>query len=71
MSGKGIAPDPEKLKAITKMDAPINRKQLKSFLGMVNYLSTFCPKQIQHGFGIETKRGVLRIFRDYLHRLQC
>ena len=44
VSDKGIAPDPEKVKAITEMGAPINRKQVKSFLGMVNYLSKFSPK---------------------------
>lgn len=35
--------DPEKIKAITNMPTPLNIKQLKTFLGMVNYLAKFLP----------------------------
>ena len=41
---KVIVSDSEKVKATTKMEAPTNRKKLKSFLRMVNYLSKFNPK---------------------------
>lgn len=41
VSGKGISADPEKVKAITEMEPPKNKSELKSFLGMVNYLSKF------------------------------
>ena len=34
----GVKPDPEKVEAIKKMEAPINKQQLQSFLGMVTYL---------------------------------
>ena len=44
VSDKGIALDPAKGKAITKMGEPINRKHLKSFIEIVNYLSKFSPK---------------------------
>ena len=44
VSEKGIASAPEKVKAITKMEAPTNRKKLKSFLGMANYLNKFRPQ---------------------------
>ena len=41
---EGIRPDPNKIKAISEMQPPRNRKELKSFLGMVNYLSRFSYK---------------------------
>lgn len=44
ISGKGISPDPEKMKAITEMRPPTNKTELKSFLGMVNYLHKFSPR---------------------------
>ena len=39
VSGRGIEVDPEKVKAIVNMTPPTNKSELKSFLGMVNYLS--------------------------------
>ena len=44
VSDKGITPDPEKIKAITKIEAPTTKKELKSFLGIVNFLSKISPK---------------------------
>lgn len=40
----GIAPDPEKVKAIVKFPAPNSLGELRRFLGMVNYLGKFTPK---------------------------
>ena len=37
----GVKPDPKKLEAIKKMEAPINKQQLQSFLGMVTYFGQF------------------------------
>ena len=37
----GVKPDPEKVEAIKKIEAPINKQQLPSFLGMVTYLGQF------------------------------
>ena len=37
-------PDPEKIKAIAEMPAPKDPKQLKSFLGMISYYSSFVPE---------------------------
>lgn len=38
-----MTPDPERIKAINELSEPINKKQLQSFLGMVNYLRNFIP----------------------------
>jgi len=43
LSKNGIQSDPDKIKAIKNMPTPKNLKQLKTFLGMVNYLSKFLP----------------------------
>ena len=42
----GVKPDPEKEEAIKKMEAPINKQQLQSFLGMMTYLGQFEKKDI-------------------------
>ena len=41
ISSKGIHADPEKVKAIHGMEPPSNKKELKKFLGMCNYLGKF------------------------------
>ena len=40
-SEKGLFPDPSKIKAIKDIKLPENFKQLRSFLGMVNYCGRF------------------------------
>ena len=42
-SREGIQPDPQKIRALTKMPAPQNKKELQAFLGIINYLSKFSP----------------------------
>ena len=44
ISSKGLEPDPAKVKAITQIDPPINVRQLRTFIGMVNYMANFLPK---------------------------
>lgn len=42
-SKEGMRNDPERIRAIEKMDAPKNVKELQRFLGMVNYVRNFVP----------------------------
>jgi hypothetical protein len=41
ISSKGIEPDPSKLDKITKFPTPCSSEDIKSFLGLVNYLAMF------------------------------
>ena len=43
VSREGVQPDPQKVKALTKMPAPKNKRELQSFLGVINYLRKFSP----------------------------
>ena len=38
---KGVQPDPQKIKALTDMLVPNNKKELQAFLGIINYLGKF------------------------------
>ena len=40
----GRKPGADKIKAITNMPQPANKKELQSFIGMVNYLGKFTPR---------------------------
>jgi len=40
-SESGISPDPEKVKAIQNVDRPKNQAEIRSYLGMTNYVSRF------------------------------
>ena len=44
ISCDGIKPLPSKIQGIISMITPTNVKQLRSFLGMVNFYKTICPK---------------------------
>ncbi|XP_028407548.1 uncharacterized protein K02A2.6-like [Dendronephthya gigantea] len=44
LTGEGLKPDPEKIRAIVEMKTPENVKDLQRFLGMVRYLSKFVPR---------------------------
>ncbi|KAL0194540.1 hypothetical protein M9458_008112, partial [Cirrhinus mrigala] len=43
LSGEGISPDPQKVKAIQEMQPPQSKPELETILGMVNYLARFTP----------------------------
>ena len=40
---KGVQPDPQKIKALTDMLVPNNKKELQAFLSIINYLGKFSP----------------------------
>ena len=44
ISSTGIEIDPERIKSIEKFPAPTNVSKLRTFLGMVNFISRFIPK---------------------------
>ena len=43
ISGNGLKVDPEKVKAINDMEPPTNVSQLRTYIGMVNYMAKFLP----------------------------
>jgi len=43
VSAKGIKPDPERLRPTQTMRAPTNAKEIRSFLGLINYYWKFVP----------------------------
>ena len=47
-STQGMHPDPKKVQGITEMTAPMDKQQLQSFLGVVNYMGTFNPSLSHH-----------------------
>ena len=53
----GMHPDPKKVQGITEMTAPMDKQQLQSFLGMVNYMGTFIPNLSHH---TESLRAMLK-----------
>ena len=47
VSRDGMQPDPRKISTLTEMPAPKNKKELQSFLGIINYLSKFSPDMVE------------------------
>lgn len=43
LTQKGLAPDPDKVRAINAIPAPTNKAELQRFLGMATYLMKFVP----------------------------
>ena len=43
ISREGVQPDPQKIKVLTDMPVPRNKKELQAFLGIINYLGKFSP----------------------------
>lgn len=44
LSGKGVHPDDQRIKAIVAMPAPTSVKEVRRFMGMVNYVGKFIPR---------------------------
>ena len=47
VSREGVQPDPQKIKALTNMLAPKNKRELQAFLGIINYLGKFSPGMVE------------------------
>ena len=47
-SEEGVRADPQKVAAIAEMRPPESKSEVKSFLGMVNYLQRFIPRLSEH-----------------------
>merc|ERR1712138_171420 len=45
LTDKGLQPQPKKVEAMKRIEPPKNRKQLKRFLGMVNFYRDVWPKR--------------------------
>ena len=45
---EGVRADPAKVEAITALRPPENKGEVKSFLGIVNYLKKFIPRLSEH-----------------------
>ena len=43
LSAVGVSPDPEKVKAITELQAPTNVPELRRLIRIINYLGRFIP----------------------------
>lgn len=56
----GVKPDPKKVEAIVDLAAPMDKQELQSLLGTVNFISTFIPNLSQHTNAMRTllKKGV-------------
>ena len=56
----GIVPDPSKIMALKNLPEPKDEKLLQSFLGMVNYLSSFDPNvaNLTHNLSDLLKKGL-------------
>jgi transposase InsO family protein len=44
LTSEGLKPDPKKVDAIRNMPPPSDKKELKTILGMINFLSKFAPQ---------------------------
>ena len=43
LTSERLRPDPEKVRAVEAMQPPQNVKELRTFLGFIQYLGTFLP----------------------------
>ena len=54
---EGVKPDPKKITAILEMPEPTSKKEARTFMGMVNYLSKFNAKLAETGVPIYAVMG--------------
>ena len=67
-SAQGMSPDPAKVKAIKKAAPPNSVSDVRSLLGMTNYVSRFI-----HNYADLTRKGVEFKWQEVqaLHQLKC
>jgi hypothetical protein len=63
ISSSGLAPSPRLTTAITEAPRPIDRTALQSYLGMVGYVSKFCPNLATV---VEPLRALLRGDQEFI-----
>lgn len=47
LSSEGLKADPEKIRAVTEMTPPANKKDLRKFMGFIQYFAKFLPNLSQ------------------------
>ena len=47
VSRQGVQLDPQKVRPLTEMLVPKNKKELQAFLGIINYLNKFSPGMLE------------------------
>jgi len=60
-SSEGVQPDEERIRSIRELNEPCNKKELQSFLGMINYLRGFIPNLSE----------IVTPFRELLKMILC
>lgn len=70
LTGKGVAIDEMKVKAIKIMIEPRNKKKLLTFLGMINYVAKFIPNSSQMTVSLRqlTKKDVSFVWNTAQHK---
>ena len=66
---EGIRPQPNKVQGILDMDRPKTQKQIRGFVGMVNYYRNFWPKRSKIMSPLTALTGKNKIFLWYTRRL--
>lgn len=64
LSGAGVQPDPEKVRAIAELPVPQDKNDLQRALGLVNYLGKFIPNLSAN---TRTLRSLLEINAKGVH----
>lgn len=57
VSSDGVKPCPKKVNDILKLKSPVDKQELQSFLGTVNFMATFVPNLTQK---VHLMRGLLK-----------
>ena len=47
VSRQGVQPNPQKVRALTEMPVPQNKKELQAFLGIITYLNKFFSRNVR------------------------